>query len=142
MVWQTDYSCYTAADVSGGVQGTLAIGKNNLSDLLFVPVCKTTDGTGGGVLAALDKTTGETVWELKTTTDYSWSSPVVVYDEAGDGYVIYTTFLGSVYLLDGRTGETLDRTTLEGHLEASPVVYGNTVVVGTRNQKIFGIPLQ
>lgn len=142
IVWQTDYTCYTAAGVSGGVQGTLAIGKNNLSDLIFVPVAKTTNSTGGGVLAALDKESGETVWELETPTDYSWSSPVVVYDEAGDGYVIYTTFLGYVHLLDGRTGEKLDTISLEGHLEASPVVYGNTVVVGTRDQKIFGITLQ
>lgn len=142
IVWQTEYTCYTAEGVSGGVQGTLAIGKNNLSDLLFVPVAKTTSSTGGGVLAALDKETGETVWELETQSDYSWSSPVAVYDEAGDGYIIYTTFLGSIYLLDGRTGETLDRVQLEGHLEASPVVYDNTVVIGTRDQKIFSLTLR
>ena len=142
IVWQTEYTCYTAAGVSGGVQGTLAIGKNNLSDLIFVPVAKTTGSTGGGVLAALDKETGETVWEMESASDYSWSSPVVVYDEEGNGYVIYTTFLGYVYLLDGRTGEKLDSISLDGHLEASPVVYGNTVVIGTRDQKIFGITLQ
>lgn len=142
IVWQTDYTCYTAAGVSGGVQGTLAIGKNELSDLIFVPVAKTTNGSGGGILAALNKETGETVWELKTNVDYSWSSPVVVYDDGGNGYVLYPAFYGTLYLLDGKTGETLDTVNLQGHVEASPVVYENTVIIGTRDQRIYGIELQ
>ena len=44
-------------------------------------------GMGAGKLAALDKATGEVVWEFSTQV-YSWSSPVIVYDEAGDGYTV------------------------------------------------------
>lgn len=27
IVWRTDYTCYTVQDLSGGVQGTIAVGK-------------------------------------------------------------------------------------------------------------------
>lgn len=139
IVWQTDYTCYTQSGVSGGVQGTLALGKNKLSNLIFVPVART--GTAGaGVLAALDKQTGETVWEFPTVV-YSWSSPVDFYDAEGNGYLIYCTSGGYMYLLDGATGEKLDGIDLDGNIEASAAVYDNYVVVGHRSQRIFGIQL-
>ena len=140
IVWQTDYSCQSVDSVSGGVQGSPAMGENNLSDLVFFPVART-GGIGAGKLAALDKATGEVVWEFSTQV-YSWSSPVIVYDEAGDGYIVYPTFNGYIYLLDGRTGEILDDIYLNSNLEASPAVYENTVVVGTRSNGIWGIALK
>ena len=36
IIWRTDYKCFTVKDVSGGVQGTIAVGKNELSDLIFL----------------------------------------------------------------------------------------------------------
>ena len=45
------------------------------------------------------------------------------------------------YLLDGATGEKLDAIDLNGNIEASAAVFNNTVVVGHRSQKIFGIAL-
>lgn len=140
IVWKTSYTCYSAEGVSGGVQGTLALGKHQLSDLIFVPVARTPN-TYDGRLVALDKQTGSEVWDLYTA-NYSWSSPVAVYDEEGRGYLIYCNSAGDMYLLDGRTGEVLDTRNLGGNIEASPAVYGNTVVVGTRSQQIFGVPLQ
>lgn len=138
-VWQTDFICHTVKDVSGGVQGTLACGKNKLSDLIFVPIARTPEGSTG-ILAALDKKTGKTVWEFQSAM-YSWSSPVLVYDEDGDGYVIYCTSGGTMYLLDGRSGEVLDRRDMGGNIEASAAAFENTVVVGTRSQNIWGVTL-
>ncbi len=139
IVWQKDYKCYTEDGVSGGVQGTLAMGKNALSDLIFVPVARTPD-RGTGVLVALNKQTGQVVWEISSNV-YSWSSPVAVYDEAGNGYLIYCTSGGYIYLIDGLTGQVLDSRDLGGNIEASPAVYNNTVVVGTRTQQIWGLNL-
>ena len=70
---------------------------------------------------------------------YSWSSPVIVYDSEGNGYIVYCTAGGYMYLIDGRTKNVLDSINLGGNVEASPAVYNNTVVVGTRAQKIWGI---
>jgi outer membrane protein assembly factor BamB len=125
--------------VSGGVQGTLACGKNKLSDLIFVPIARTPEGSTG-ILAALDKKTGKAVWEFQSAM-YSWSSPVLVYDKDGNGYVIYCTSGGYMYLLDGRTGETLDARDMGGNIEASAAAFGNTIVVGTRSQTIWGVTL-
>lgn len=139
IVWQTDYTCYSESGVSGGTQGTIALGQNSLDDRIFVAVSRTPT-IGAGVLAALDKETGETIWEFQSQV-YSWSSPSVFYDASGHGYVIYTTSGGYIYLLDGETGDKLDAKDLNGNIEASAAVYNNKVVVGHRSCRIFGIEL-
>lgn len=139
IVWQTDYTCYTEDGVSGGTQGTIAIGKGSLSDLIFVPVARTPSASAG-LLVALDKETGEEVWSQQTQM-YAWSSPVTVYDENGNGYLVFCTTGGYMYLMDGLTGEVLDYMDLGGNVEASPAVYNNTIVVGTRAEVIWGVNL-
>ncbi len=137
IVWQTNYTCYTVQDLSGGVQGTIAVGKNKLSDMIFVPVART-PGASSGTLAALRKDTGEVVWE-KETSMYSWSSPVDFYDENGNGYLLYCNSGFNIYLLDGKTGEQLSYMNLGGNIEASPAMYGNYAVVGTRAMRTYCI---
>lgn len=140
IVWKTEYMCGTVKDVSGGVQGTLAVGKNKLSDLIFVPVSRN-PSTSSGKLVALDKNTGSERWVFEMEK-YPWSSPVAVYDEDGNGYIIQCNQAGNMYLLDGLTGELLDTLNLGANIEASPAVYGNTIVVGTRGNRIFGVTLE
>ena len=139
-VWtNTDYSCQTISGVSGGVQGTLVVGKNALSNLIFVPVAMT-DGSKGK-LVALSKADGHMVWECDFA-GYPWSSPVAVYDEDGNGYLIQCNQTGYIHLIDGLTGTILDEMSLGSNVEASPAVFGNTVVVGTRGGLIYGITLE
>ena len=137
IVWRTDYTCYTVQDLSGGVQGTIAVGKNKLSDMIFVPVART-PGASSGTLAALKKETGEVVWE-KETSMYSWSSPVDFYDADGNGYLLYCNSGFNMFLIDGKTGEQLDYMNLGGNIEASPAMYGNYAVVGTRAMRTYCI---
>lgn len=139
IVWQTDYECYSVAELSGGTQGSIAVGKENVSDLIYVPIARTPTASGGK-LVALDKETGEQVWEFVTQV-YSWSTPTLVYDQNGDAYVLYCTTGHYIYLLDARTGEMLDSENLGGLIEASPAVYGNWLVVGHRSGTIYGIEL-
>lgn len=139
IVWQTDYECYTEDGVSGGVQSTIAVGENGLSDYLYVTVART-GGACYGVLACLDRSTGEIVWEHSAY--YAWSSPVCVYNSDGSGRVIYCSCAGYLYLLDGLTGDVLDVSMISnGAIEASPAVYENIAVIGTRACKILGIQL-
>ena len=139
IVWEHDYNCRTVKDVSGGVQGTIALGKNKLSNLVFVPVARTPSATAGK-LVALNKKTGKAVWEIQTQV-YSWSSPVAVYDRDGNGYLVFCNSGGYMYLIDGLTGKVLDTLNVKGHVEASPAVFNDTVVVGTRSQLIWGVKL-
>ncbi|NCB30616.1 MAG: pyrrolo-quinoline quinone, partial [Clostridia bacterium] len=84
----TDYHCQTIGSpnqVSGGVQGTLAIGEHDLEGLIFVPVAMT-EGMKGK-LVALNTADMSVKWECNFA-GYPWSSPVAVYDAAGKGYLI------------------------------------------------------
>ena len=133
-VWKTEYTCTGDGGLCGGVQGTIALGKNGLSGLVFVPVACTPDSSGG-VLAALDAKTGKEVWSLPTAS-YSWSSPLDIYAADGTGRIVYCTTDGTVYLLDGLTGKILAASSLGGAIEASPASFNNYIVVGTRDSKI------
>ena len=139
VVWRTDYTCHTEQGVSGGVQSTIALGKNDLEGRIYVTVAKTTDGTNG-LLACLDRDTGEVLWEHKSS--YTWSSPVLVYNADGRGSLVYCNYFGqTMFLMDGLTGEVYDTFALGGGVEASPAVYEDTVVVGTRQCRIWGVKL-
>ena len=137
IIWHTDYQCYTDDGVSGGVQSTIACGKNSLSDYIYVTVAKTSDNASG-VLVCLKKSDGSKVWE--DSSSYAWSSPVCVYNKDGNGKVLYCNSTGDVRLLDGKTGELNDKLSIsDGVIEASPAVYDSYMVVGTRDCKIWGI---
>jgi outer membrane protein assembly factor BamB len=133
----------TVSGVSGGIQATAAVGKSgsNVSNLVFIPFARTPD-VNNGVLIALDKNNFEKQWEF-TMENYTWSSPVLVYDNSSTpkGYVLIADSKGFIYLLDGATGSVL--VTLEvdkdSNFEASPVVFNNIVVIGSRGQSAFGI---
>ncbi len=134
IVWQTEYECQSIEDLSGGVQSTMAVGREGLDDYVYVTVSRT-NGMNNGVLACISKEDGKVVWEHEAA--YAWSSPVCVYNSDGSGFVIYCSSNGKMYLLDGITGEQLDAEVLsEGVIEASPAVYRNCAVVGTRNCSI------
>ena len=140
IVWHTDYECTTDDGVSGGVQSTIACGKNSLADYIYVTVAKTSDNASG-VLACLRKSDGSKAWE--DSSSYAWSSPVCVYNKDGSGKVLYCNSTGDICLLDGKTGKQEDVLSVsEGVIEASPAVYDNYAVVGTRDCKIWGIRLQ
>lgn len=139
-VWtNSDYRCQTISGVSGGVQGSIGIGKGTLEDMIFVPVAMT-DGSRGK-LVALSKADGHEVW-CCDFAGYPWSSPVVIYDQNGYGYIIQCNSTGYIHLIDGQTGEILYEAPLGSNVEASPAVFENTVVVGTRGGVIYGIKIK
>ena len=140
IVWQTEYTCYTEDGVSGGVQSTIAVGEKELADYVYVTVART-GGYSEGVLACLRKDTGEIVWE--DAGAYTWSSPVCVYSSEGQGRVLYCNGAGNLHMLDGKTGERLSSVSLsQGVIEASPAVFNEMLVVGTRACKIWGVRLE
>lgn len=142
IVAQNDtYHCQTIAtpnQVSGGVQGTLAIGEKDLEGLIFVPVAMT-EGTRGK-LVALNTSDLSVKWECDFA-GYPWSSPVAVYDDSGKGYLVQCNKTGYIHLIDGQTGEIISEMSLGSNVEASPAVYNNMVVVGTRGGLIYGMDL-
>ena len=142
ILWERPYDVYTVPGVSGGVQATGVLGKpgTDLEDLVIYPIARTPD-IESGILVALNKYTGEEVWR-KDMIKYAWSSPIAVYTQEGKGYLVTFDAEGRGYLLEGATGETLDEISMYGFVEATPAVYENMLVVGTRDQSIQGLKIQ
>ena len=137
LLWKRDSDpLHTRDDNGSGGFGTPALGKGSLSDLIYFHVCRTKDTKG--MLYALDKATGETVWAVNLTS-YGWSSPTCVYTPSGRGYVLVGSSSGVLRLLDGRTGEEAARVKLQGNIEGTPAVFDDWIVVGTRSNRIYGI---
>ncbi len=140
-VWHHSYDCHTVADVSGGVQASLSLGTGPLDGILYVAVARCPDEENGK-LVALDTATGQERWTYQSES-YSWSTPVTFYDTNGNGYVLYTSCLdGTMHLMNGLTGQVLDTFSFGCTVEATPAVYDNTVVIGTRGEEIYGIKLE
>ena len=139
-VWRREYTCYSADGSSGGSQASLALGKGPLEGIVYAALSRTPGGRSGTLLA-LDTETGEELWTY-TSDRSAWSSPVCVYDTEGRGYVLYTAINGIMDLFDGLTGEVYDTFSFGAMVEASPVVYNNTIVVGTKSEQIYGIALR
>jgi len=150
-IWTSESNRCLLLSGSGGIKATAAVGKNGLKDLVFVPFANVANERGismGTFLIAYDKATGEEVWR-ENFGGQCWSSPVDVYDDNGKGYIVYASAAytnsdgvrigGYVHLLDGLTGERLSTVETPGHVEASPVVYENMIVLGTRGQYVYGI---
>ena len=138
IVWKTTpYSCYTVLDVSGGVQDTPVLGQNDISNLVIYAIARTPN-PGSGIIVAIDKKTGKEVWRTPTN-HYMWSSPVAVYTPGGKSYIVACDTIGNMFLLEGKTGNIVDTINLGANIEASPAVFGNTIVVGTRGQKIYAV---
>lgn len=140
IIWQKEFKVYTTKNVTGGIMSSAVLGEGNVEGMLFTTVASY-GGDDRGVIYALDTQTGDTVWEYDMG-NYAWSSPVMLYDAVGSGYLVQCNRKGNVYLLDGKTGAVLDTINIESNIEASPAAYDNMIVVGTRGQRIYGIRLK
>ena len=142
IVWEVKYTDVLFNDaVSGGVLSSPLLGKKgtNMEGLIIFSIARTPTSYGG-ILVALDTQTGEKVWET-TLKRYVWSSPAGVYTEDGKGYFILCDSAGNASLYNGATGEAVTKINLGSNIEASPVVFENMFVVGTRGQKVCGIKI-
>lgn len=139
-VWIRSYYCNTIAGISGGVQATPAMGRGDIENIIIFPMART-PSVSDGYLLAVDKYSGEEIWRFKMK-NYAWSSPVIVYDMDNNPYVIQGDSKGYMHLLNAKTGELYDTIYLGANIEASPIVYNNTIVVGTRGMKIYGIEIK
>ncbi|EPR11669.1 PQQ-binding-like beta-propeller repeat protein [Ruminiclostridium papyrosolvens] len=140
LVWQKDYKCIYNYYINGGSLGTPVLGKDDISNMVIFNVCFTGSNTDGNMIA-LDKKTGEEIWNKKLTA-YSWCSPVDFKSSDGKTYLVYTDYAGYMRLVDPMDGKTLDSVSLEGNVESSPAIYNDTIVVGSYAKKIFGIKVK
>ncbi len=139
IVWEVTRECNTISGVSGGVQASPLLGRagTELEGLIIYPIARTPSNYNG-VLLALDTKTGEIQWELSMSS-YAWSSPNAFYTAEGKAYVVICDSVGKVFLISGADGQILDTLSVGANVEASPAIYENTLVVGTRGQRVYGL---
>jgi len=142
LLWE--YQVPDLAYVNNGLIGCIAspvIGEYAIQDLVIFTA---TNGNKGSYIIALQKSNGELVWSTYLNSA-SLSSPVAVYNEQGDAWLVQAESNGNVHLLVAQTGEIRYTLELDGIIEASPAVYRNMLVIGTTGKDtgaIYGILLQ
>ena len=153
VVWSKDRISYVGnGSYKSGCRATPHVGRGNISNLLIcafsgagIPVVDESGAvssyTYGGRLVAFDKADGTVVWSIETdgSADYV-SSPLVVYTDRGDAYLIACDRSGKVNLYDAATGgmalcSSLD---LGGRIDSTPAAFGNYFVVGTTGKGADG----
>lgn len=141
IIWEHPYKCKTIEDLSGGVQSTPLLGKEgtDIEGMIIYSVSRVPDYSSG-VLSALDTETGEVIWEV-STGNYAWSSPTAIYTDDGKAYIYCCDADGDAKLYDGATGERLDRISFGSTVEASPVVWGNRIIQGTRGSGVYCVEI-
>lgn len=139
VAWEKSYPAFTVDGVNGGMLATPVVGKKTLEDLVIFTIARYKT-INGGLMIALDKKTGDEVWK-KEMNYYSWSSPVDIYKKDGKGYIVQADATGTIHLLDGLTGETIDTLLVGYNIEASPAVFNNMLVVASRGGFIHGIEI-
>jgi len=142
IVWERKFTNVTYNErVSGGVLSSPILGKKGteLEGLIIYPIART-PSAGAGTIVALNTQTGETVWQT-VNKNYHWSSPVAVYSNDGKAYFILCDSAGKATLYNA-SGEALSYVSLGSNTEASPAVFENTLVVGTRGQTVHAVTIE
>lgn len=123
----------------GGFYATPLPGIADCSNLIFANVVHNLNGANGSLIA-FDRNTGHERYR-KPLKYYSWSSPVPVVDEKGRMYLINCDGAGNIYVIRGITGEILFTKHIGSNFESSPIVVGNSIVVGSRGNNIFKLSI-
>ncbi len=136
-VWSYSLDAVYNKAVNGGVMATPVFGTGEVSDLIFFSVAKTGSDSRGS-LVALDRRSGTVAWERKLAA-FGWSSPVMITGDDGHTYGAVGDSSGLLHLFNPATGVDYSTLQLSKNIEASPAVYGNTLVVGTYAKLLYGI---
>lgn len=143
IMWTKEYPCYSILGdhpVNGGMLASNVIGKHSIEGCAIFTLARY-GALNKGLMVALDCKDGSELWRWEMP-NYSWSSPVDVYDEAGNAYIIQGDSAGKLHLLDGKIGVILDSIALNANIESSPVVFENYIVVATRGGKVYGVKIK
>ncbi len=157
IIWEVPYTVDSSnASVDGGILASPVLGKEGTSMAGLIIYNVTAEVKGKSTtsrLVALDKLTGREVWDYDMdVTGWSPSSPVPVYTADGQGYIVQCDRDGDVALIrvDGQTCEEVynlrlkkldseGKVAAQNNFEATPVVFDNMIVVGSRSRNLFFI---
>ncbi len=131
---------YTTSDPVG-IYASPVVGQNKADGLVFFTA---SNGSAGSILYALNKADGSVAWSAALTAPTE-SSPVAVYNEAGDAWIVQALADGQLVMLDAADGSILDTLKLDGEVRSSPAVYRNVLIISTTGKDpsyIYAITLE
>ncbi len=139
VVWEKDVECVAERgpqNIDAGVFATPLVGRDDIADRVVFTLSRCPER---GAMLALAKADGSELWRTPLRTD-AWSSPTGLLDEAsGKTFLVQGDRGGRLHLVDGSTGTIVHTLPLDGAIEASPAIFGDVAVVGTRSGTIYGI---
>jgi len=138
LVWQYGRDCYSVTKPrtdNGGMLSTPVVGINKAKGLIWTSFSRT-DIYGKGAFVCINDSDGTLKYEIRLN-NYSWVSPIAVYDNDGNAYIYFADVAGNIYLIDGATGEIIFRRKFEYIFESSPIAVGNRIVQPARGNRIL-----
>ena len=124
----------------GGFYASSLLGQGNSKDLIFVNVVENLHGQNGKFIA-MNRKNGEIAFEIPLK-HYAWSSPVGFLNENNDMFILTGDCSGNMYLIDPKEGKLISTLHVGNNFESSPVLSGNSAVVGSRGQNIYKVSLK
>ena len=140
--WTYEIKCAYDKNELSGCKASPVIGQHTISDLVIFTVNMTDAGKTSSVIA-LDKNSGAVRWQADLETT-AVSSPVAVYNQQGNAWIIQADESGILHMYDGVSGIEISTLDLGGKIQASPAVYNDILVIGTcskGNARMYGIRL-
>ncbi len=144
LVWENKIRAYRVAhygrEFPGGMFATPLLGRNNAEGVIYANIAHV-DAEGGGALVAFDTSTGDILFQTPLQA-YSWSSPAGFYNAEGELYIFTADAVGNIYLMDGSDGRVIFRKRAGRNFEASPVIWGQSVIIGSRGREIYRFDIE
>ena len=144
LIWERKIECrkinFAGELREGGLFSTPLIGRGDCSNLIFTNICGMTSSSAG-TFVAIDRNSGNIVYKTSLKF-YSWTSPVALYTPNNKMYIFTGDVLGNLYLIEASSGKIIYTMRGGNNFESSPVVIGNSVVVGSRGREIHKFTIQ
>jgi outer membrane protein assembly factor BamB len=142
-LWERSFECrgerVGEKTVQAGVFATPLVGSADLGDRIVVTLSRCPER---GAMVAFAKADGRELWRRPLRTD-AWSTPTAIHDAAeGKTWILQADRGGRLHLVDGADGTIARTLRLDANVEASPAVFGDMAVVGTRGGTIYGIRIR
>lgn len=142
-IWELEIPCNRfeqgAKKLDGGMYCTPLLGQGDSGNLLFANICRNGgDGKGraSAEMIAVDIHTGKIAHSTRLN-QFAWSSPVGFLNERKEMYIFTGDSGGMTYLIRAKTGEVIFKKRFAHNFESSPLVIGNTAIVGSRQNGIY-----
>ena len=143
VLWERAFECrgerVGEKVVQAGAFATPLVGAADLADRIVVTLSRCPER---GAMVALAKADGRELWRRPLRAD-AWSTPTAIRDDvAGKTWILQGDRGGRLLLVDGADGTVARTLALDANIEASPAVFGDVAVVGTRGGTIYGIRIR